>query len=591
VLQGLPDLTGPTRGVLPPYEAGSWVALPTALQIAQPHGVPDLRLAKFRPERADETPPPGGTIDFRLELTYELDAALTAARQTQADATVAPAGATAGYLRLALAAPGSTQAPDMAELVAPVPVAWDGLDSGRFTLACSPEAATFFETALAGGTVALQSHAELEYGGVAARVPLQIGSDRAALIAEIDGRVGHERIVSRAALLDLLTKPPASVTIVAGEWGDGSDVAAALADWIRARLASLAPAPTAGADTYLELQEAGHGSVAWDLSQPIVTWRALALEFDPLADVRRYVTDNGTRALVTETDVPSIPTGLNMVSVRANLPAARPGLLEIGVTVEAPPRPPLRMQTSRATVMLIPPEDAGSPVLHLSPAEKLEYNSIAYAVPEGADELQGPVVARSGPALGLQMDDFPVDFFVVRASAALLEACSAIGLSFQRPAGQPATTAQLDLLHTSVAFSQPAGEGGATITAELRPRDAAPAVVLGPVPAQPWSLDLTSCPAYGPKQVQIGVTFPPGTTDYAVELLPELAPESPDRITAFDFTPQRVQRTYSYVSSSPFHGGYRWREYRSQLPFAAWSLVAPDAPLALVAQPAVGAST
>jgi hypothetical protein len=103
------------------------------------------------------------------------------------------------------------------------------------------------------------------------------------------------------------------------------------------------------------------------------------------------------------------------------------------------------------------------------------------------------------------------------------------------------------------------------------------------VPAASWALDLSACPTYGPQHTTIAVTFEAGATEYAVELLPEEAQESPDTITVYRFTPEQSRRTYSYVASSPFHGGYRWREYRAAPPLTDWALASPAMPLELVA--------
>jgi hypothetical protein len=171
----------------------------------------------------------------------------------------------------------------------------------------------------------------------------------------------------------------------------------------------------------------------------------------------------------------------------------------------------------------------------------------------------------------------------VRASPALLSLCS-VHLTFA-PEGSPPVTAELVDGDQSVAFSQPNGGSGAQLTAELRPADGSAVVVLGPMPASRWALDLTSCPTYGPQEATISVNFAAGVSDYAVELLPETASDTAQNITVFRFTPDRPTRTYGYVSTSPFHGGYRWREYRSAPPLADWSPADPETPLRLAAAP------
>lgn len=592
MLQGLPDLSGiPYAGavsVLPPFEGGAWTALVTGLHLARrADGTPDLTLAKFRPARPGETPAPGGTLDFRLELSYDMANALAAARQVNSGATVSPASITTGFLHLSSTTPSSALP---ASLSGPVPVVWDELDSGRFTLNLPPDGASTFGSMLQDGTVTLSAHAELEFPGVAPRVAVQIVFDPAALIAEIGDHIGQQGLIPRSALIRFLQEPPASITNIAGSWNDGA--ATALADWIRARLLMPSSAPLPGTETYLKFgnSTASTGSFRWDLSEPIVTWRAIVAEFDPLADARAFVAAHGVDALITETDIPSLPTGLNMVTVTANLPAVRPGMLEMGVILDAPPNPPWRMQERTATVVLAPSAEIAYPILHLAPDEPLRFNAISYAALAGADELRGPGLQCEGETLRLHLNDFPVDFFIVKASAALLDLCT-IRLTFQPAGATQADVAELVNGERSVAFSQPPGLTGAHITAELRPNDGTAPIVLGPVPAAPWALDLASCPSYGPQHTLISVSFAASVTEYAVELLAETAQESPDTITVYRFTPDLSQRAYAYDSPSPFHGGYRWREYRASPPLAEWALAATSAPLALVAAAATESSS
>src|SRR2546428_7952316 len=109
------------------------------------------------------------------------------------------------------------------------------------------------------------------------------------------------------------------------------------------------------------------------------------------------------------------------------LPRAGRGRRQSGVPPGAPPRPPVRMQPARASAELRSPKDSASMVLHLSPAEGPDYTSITSAVPKGGPSgppLMGPVTERSGTTVRLSMNDFPVEFFPVKTTSALLELCT-----------------------------------------------------------------------------------------------------------------------------------------------------------------------
>src|SRR2546422_9685779 len=118
-LEGLPDFQAPLQSnsggrTYYPYAAGSFVALPSALTLAQRSDAgPDLALALIRPSRLGQPPPPGGILDLRLELVYELDETLKLARQHQPAATLAPLRVASGFLRLYAALPGSAVPPSL----------------------------------------------------------------------------------------------------------------------------------------------------------------------------------------------------------------------------------------------------------------------------------------------------------------------------------------------------------------------------------------------------------------------------------------------------------------------------------------------
>jgi hypothetical protein len=588
---GLPVPPGAVR-VLFPYGSGPFTVLPDRLEVpAGPDGVPELVLALVRGTVPWLPPDPYGVLDLRLAPDYQLDEALELALGLRPGAAVTPFTVSGGFLRL-LPAAAEVDVPEA--LTSPVALAFDGLDRGRFTVTLPMDAAVFAEGLLSGGVVAVRAHAELEFPGVAPRLAASVGCDPGALLPALAG-LGEDGVVARDDLLSLLATGLSGLPVeLQAEPGVNPPVlAATLVDWLRARYATPAPAPVPGPAAFLRLPaEAPTGHVTWDLSQALATWRPLVLDQDPLAGVRSFVVAHGTSALVTRSVVPPMPTGQLSVTVTANLPAVRLGVLELGVELVAPPRLPVRPQRSSAVARLDPPADRASLRLRLSPAEPPEYTCQVYAVVAGGgnEPLRGPAVPRRGDTVALGAADLPVTFVPVRADPAVL-ALATVHVRLQ-PAdpGLPAQDADLDPKQPAVAFTRPAPAQGSpapgSLTVDCRPLDGAAPVRLGPLEAAPLVITLASLPGSGPQEVSVSAVFPGPDGLVAVDLLAEGRPEEPAWISTLALTPDRPQRTWRYAASSPFHAGYRWRPYRSAPPPAPWSQLLPaGTPLVVEPEP------
>jgi hypothetical protein len=575
---GLPSPPGPVR-LLAPYGSGPFTVLPDRLAVpAGPDGVPELSLALVRGTVPWLPPDPYGLLDLRLAPDYQLAEALELARGLRADAAVVPFTVGDGFLRLL---PAAAEVKVPAPLTSPLALAFDGLDRGRLTVTLPEDAAVFAEGLLGGGVVAVRAHAELEYPGVAPRLAASVGFDPAALLPAL-AALGEAGVVARDDLLALLATGLAGLPLElqAAAGIDQGALAATLVDWLRARYAALAPAPAAGPAAFLRLPaDAPAGHVTWDLSEALATWRPLVLDLDPLAGVRAFVAANGTSALVTRSIVPPLLTGQLSVTVSANLPAVRLGVLELGVELVAPPRPPLRPQRSSALARLEPPADSATLRLRLSPAEPPEFTCQVYAVvPGGGNEpVRGPAAPRRGDTVLLGAADLPLSFVPVRADPAVL-ALSTVQVRFQPgdPA-LPAQQAELGPERPAVAFTQPAqgASGPGSLVVECRPLDGAAPVRLGPLEGAPLAITLASLPGSGPQEVSVSAVFPGPDGLVAVDLLAEARPEEPAWISTLALTPDRPQRIWRYAAPSPFHAGYRWRPYRSTPPPAPWSDVLP----------------
>jgi hypothetical protein len=327
--------------------------------------------------------------------------------------------------------------------------------------------------------------------------------------------------------------------------------------------------------------------VTWDLSQPVRTFRPLLLNLDPLGSVRAFVAEHGTGALVSRHVVPPLPTGQLTVTVTANLPPLRLGVLRLGVELIAAPRPAVRPQQSRAEGPLDPPSDTATLRLRLAPAEPEEYESVAYAVvPGGGNEpLRGQPVPQQGRTVRLNPADFPVAFVPVRADPALLATSTVRAVFVPADPALPPQEAELDRDQPAIAFTQPQAAGPASLTLHVLPRDGAAPVRLGPVDAVATFITLAALPGYGPQQVTVTAAFPAGepAAVLAVDLIPEGRPDDPSWITTLALTPDRPARAWRYLPESPFRPGYRWRRYRNAIPPEAWSdVLSPGTPLTVV---------
>ena len=131
----------------------------------------------------------------------------------------------------------------------------------------------------------------------------------------------------------------------------------------------------------------------------------------------------GIGAVVKQTVVPPLETGTRRVHVTANLPAARSGVISLGVDLVAPEHPPQRPQAVYQTMELVPPADTGVATLKLSMAEPTRtVRHVGGRRQRGhGREADSAGVAHEGEALDLGVDDFPVRFISVAATAALLD--------------------------------------------------------------------------------------------------------------------------------------------------------------------------
>jgi hypothetical protein len=582
-LTGLPDFQHTVRGsgfeAYPPFGGvGPYLVAADSLEIAaDDEGRPDFLLEFIRGENPFLPPEPRGALSFRLCAGYPLEAALAQVRAVDPGAALKPAAFTSGFLRLqpTFFAEDLGDTGEIAgEFLRPAPLLWNSLGTARYALDLSQAGALLLERALQGDILLVDALVELEMAGVAPRLPLQVIFDPAELLAALNALAdppGAGLPVSRAALLTFFLQEITNLPLqVAGELDESQRAAfsEAMVDRVRERFGSFVPAPEGSRGPHLALlspEDTGQGIFRWDLAAPLQARRPFTLELHPIEAAQAVVRAQGLEAVVRRTVVPPLETGVLPVSILTNLPEQLTGVLSLGVTVQAPAWPPFRPQASVETVELLPPANAAEIRLRFSPAEEPAYSYQTFAVvrgPGGVQVLKGNETTHSGSRLDLSVEDFPLDFVPLSAAQELLQVASIHGacryLEGEVPVEIPFTLGEDRPL---VTLALPKGTAGATLDITALARVRSQALSLGPFPAGGQRLGLYSFPGYGPHTIPVQCLFDEATALFAVDLLAEDAPETPEAVSVLAFTPAEPERAWRWFATDPFHAGYRYRPH------------------------------
>jgi hypothetical protein len=543
---------------------GQYRLLPEGLAIAtRANNRPDFLLELVRGQTPLLPPVPYGVIDFRIQPRYRIDDALITLRKQQSKAMLEEVAFVSGFLRLTALSDVVNAAP---ELFNPIPLVWNGLDSARFVLRLPLNPALLLKKALLAEALPLTAIAEMFFSGVSPRLPVAVRFDPALLMSKIAALGDSERQVLWQHLVQFFRRDvellPLEI-VRAKKDLDPDEFAHALADRVVHRFGTFIPAPTNDGQTYLRLPapgEIGSGSFEWDLSESITVTRPLVLTFNPLSVARQMIRDNGEDSVIRETTVPALRIGTVHVTISANLPPERLGVLSLGVTISAPPRPPARPQAVIETVEFVAPNDSATALLHLSPAEKPNYTFKSFVVMEdGFKRHEGQELPHSGEYLSLQPADFPLTFVPIEAAPGLLELANIRGVcSLSKNGSQFQQTFDLNSDHRSAVLALLKGEV-ATLEIEARSKDGQRVLRLNSLPAAPLRLGLTSFPEYGPHQIDIECVFRNDIRLLAIDLVPEESSESPTEITTVHFTPAKLKREWNWFAKSPFYPGYKYR--------------------------------
>ncbi|MGV0025917.1 hypothetical protein [Phormidesmis priestleyi] len=590
--QGLPDFHQPIQSedgqIFFSYETGGRFVLPNALSIAnRSNAQPDFALTLVRGQNPTLPPKPYGLLDFQLRPHYSLDAALNLVRKQDLQATVQPIGFQSGFLRLY---PEVDDIPD--DLKVPIPLAWNGLTSARYSLKLSESTAIALKGALTGKILRLRGQAEMETIGVAPRLPIRVRFDPATLLNQLAALGNAQRQIACDDILnffrkDLRALPLEAISAMPLE-GFLEGFAEAMTDWIRAYFGTFIPSPSNDGRSYIALSSENHGSFEWDLSQPLQAYRTIVLSLDPLAAARQLVQDQGLDAVFQELTVPPIPTGTWTIRASANLPDRRPGIIAIGVTLKSPPALPYRPQARIASAEFIPPNDTATLTLRLSPIEKLDYQFFTSVVLEdanGTQELKSQEVTYQGERLSIRPDQFPVKFLIIEGTQSLLALATIRGICrWQEIERINTQTFELTAAESVIALALPRDVSNATLEIFAQSLEDNQTLQIDPFPAKNCQLGLHSFREYGAHQISVECEFS-DVKLWAIDLLPDGAPQS--EISVLFFTPSQPQKTWSWLAKSPFRSGYRYRPHPTlDAPLADWSALQPPfAPLKIQATP------
>ncbi len=591
MLKGLPDFQRPMHGdgfeIFYPFEAGAaHTIVTTKLKIAaRSDNRPDFSLEFVRGENPQLPPAPYGVLDFRVQPDVPIAKALTQLREQHAQALMTDVNFVSGSLAMWVV--GNDAQPFEEELLlAPAALKWNGLSVARLIIKLSHDAANVIKRALADELLTLNACALVEVEGVAPRLPAHVRFNPARLLAEIialGNAVDNDKHhVARDEILKFfrrdLSKLPLEITSVGTGNLDANDFAETLTDKISTRYAAAVLSPVkAAAKSYLELpsvEAINSGSVEWDLSQPAKVSRPFMLALHPLEAAREIVRRENLDAIVRETIVPQITTGMFPITVSANLVANRIGVNALGVTLHAPPRPPQRLQAMTKTVELNPPQDFERAVLRFAATEKPVFECSTFVVLEDAlgTQLEGEPKIYNSEIIELDVEDFPLKFVSIAASKALLEIAETRGVC--RRAREGATIEQpfeLTLDAPSIALAVPRDATNGQLEFEFRSLSNARTLNLEAQPLQDTFLDLHTFPGYGSHTVKIQCDVR-DESSRAYEFAPENTTDDAAQIAVLNFTRSRPAREWTYFAASPFESGYRFRAHRNaNEPIISWS--------------------
>jgi hypothetical protein len=580
VLPGLPDfgapLPGPAATMFAPFADGSYAVLPEQLVVATDSAGRAEFLLEIEQNLGDfSSSAQFATLDMRLTGDYPLEAALAAARGFTSGATVAPLTIDSGFARLYAT---STIVTPPAELLAPVSLGLGGQEGARWTMRVSADAGEILKAALVGGSDgtpesgAIPLGARMEYvaSGVAARVPIAVEFQPAAMVGALISQVGGSasRMVAQSALTTAFTSSLSTLPVkVIGTIGSaGSTFAQAMEDRLLTAFASFMAAPGITDPACFLLADPAtldNATVHWDLSQPATVSRPWVVLFDPLSGIRTAIQKTGAADLVKYISLPPMPLGLWNIQVTTNLPPNRRGVVVLGANLEAPAHPPFRPASIDKQLVFSEPDDTATVQWRLSLQEQLKFTVTGYAVfAEAGSTRQDTSASRSADTSWVQMQqaDFPVRFLNLSADPRVLtQADIDISLTYSLDGKTHAEEFTLTAAGAKMAIGLPRSASALQMTILATPHDmGAPLAVPSPASDQ-VRVDLTSFAEYGPHTVDIFSALAAGDPPLFIDLTPQSQQSSSVTPSKVMLTAEAPATTWSYLAFSPFSAGYCYR--------------------------------
>jgi hypothetical protein len=523
-----------------------------------------------------------------LSLGFAAEFALAQARQAAFDAgqrvDLSPLPVEGGWLRLS-AVQALNLPPALGELL---PL--DAASLGALNLAARLDSAAtdLFVSALQRGLLAVGAQAWLRVRGVADRLPLSMSFDPAALLAAIRALTGGAASIDHALLRQRLIDAPQTLGLgLPASSGDilKQPLADAVIDRIAARYASPQPStPDAPTGVRLVFDEAAMapGRVQWNLAEPQLAPRLIAIEADPLGPLRTMAAADLHDAVVRCHDVRALASGWRSVTVRTNLPDRRVGVVSAQVELQLPAKPPARMFTIKTSAPLTAADRPIAIDLRLSPSEALSYQwqTTAIMLSDGrAEQIKGPPRKSDREHLLIGPDDFGLRLIPVEAEPVFLAQADIEVECVGTRKGKPwSARASLSDIAPDLAFAVPFDVDGAAIRATARAKSDGARRSMPAVEADSLRLDAFSFDGSGSRELELSCEFDDGANLRTIEIAPEDGIDDAGKRRQVKFTRHSPQARWSWLSLSPFRGGYRWR-WDAQSPWSA--VLQPETPLRL----------
>lgn len=527
-----------------------------------------------------------------LSMAFAAEFALDSARQAAFDAAqrvdLSPLPVEGGWLRLS-AVQALNLPPSLGQLL---PL--DAATLGAMNLAVRLDSAAtdLFVSALQRGLLAVGAQAWLRVRGVADRLPLNMSFDPSALLAAIRALTGGAASIDHALLRQRLIEAPQTLGLgLPASSGDllKEPLADAVIDRIAARFAapqpSAADAPT-GVRLVFDEAAMKSGRVQWNLAEPQLAPRLIAIEADPLGPLRTMPAAGLHDAVVRRHDVRALASGWRSLTVRPNLPDRRIGVVSAQVEVQLPAKPPARMFTIKASAPLAASDRPITVDLRLSPSEALNYQwqTSAILLNDGrAETIKGVPQKSDSENLLIQAEDFGLRFVPVEAEPTFLDQADIeVECSGTRKGKPWSARGKLDRAMPDLAFAVPNDVETATIRATACSKGDGTRRAMGAVEADSLRLDAFSFEGSGSRELELSCEFDDTATLRIIELAPEDAIDDAARRGQVKFTRNFSKANWSWLALSPFRSGYRWRWYENGPTPRPWSpVLQPDTPLRL----------